>query len=245
MSTHCCIKLDLFINIVSWCKEPWVKKNNEIYYGLWIGIAFGLISFPPNEQLEHEVYSKLVKKKVRVKRRHWYSEKRMLLCQVSKFVFTYKCFTYVTSKSEGHIEQNFPLGNVASPAVSPFKARCGWTSFECPICSTTFLFDRRAKRAPRWSSWLQLCSRKASYAEVCHLFPPPPAFIIFTATRYFSMEEFWEKEHLHWSHFLSHKHTLRVGLKTAMKCFCFSSISNSASFLALTPSTTKHAWYFL
>jgi hypothetical protein len=34
-------------------------------------------------------------------------------------------------------------------------------------------------------------------------------------------------------------------LKTAMKCFSFSSISNSASFLALTPSTTKHAWNFL
>jgi len=29
MSAHCCIKLDLFINIDSWCKEPWVKKNSS------------------------------------------------------------------------------------------------------------------------------------------------------------------------------------------------------------------------
>jgi len=27
MSAYCCIKLDLFINIESWCTEPWVKKN--------------------------------------------------------------------------------------------------------------------------------------------------------------------------------------------------------------------------
>jgi len=27
MSAHCCIKLDLFINIDSKCKEPWVKKK--------------------------------------------------------------------------------------------------------------------------------------------------------------------------------------------------------------------------
>jgi len=24
MSAYCCIKLDLFINIESWCMEPWV-----------------------------------------------------------------------------------------------------------------------------------------------------------------------------------------------------------------------------
>ena len=150
-----------------------------------------------------------------------------------------------TSKLEGHIEQNFPLGIVASPAVSPFKARFGSKSFVCPICSTTFLFDRRAQRAPRWSSRPQRCPRKASYAEVCHLFPPPRTFIIFTATRYFLMQGFWEKGHLNWSHFLNHRHTLREGLETAMKSFCFSVLSNSASFIALTPSTTKHVWYFL
>ena len=27
MSAYCCIKLDLFINIESWCTEPWVKKK--------------------------------------------------------------------------------------------------------------------------------------------------------------------------------------------------------------------------
>jgi len=24
MSEYCCVKLDLFINIESWCTEPWV-----------------------------------------------------------------------------------------------------------------------------------------------------------------------------------------------------------------------------
>jgi len=36
MSAYCCIKLDLLINIDSWCKELWVKKKlqpcNRIYY---------------------------------------------------------------------------------------------------------------------------------------------------------------------------------------------------------------------
>lgn len=100
---------------------------------------------------------------------------------------------YVTSILQGHIEQNFPLGTVASSVVSPFKPRCGSLSFECSIWTTTFLFDRWAQHAPRWSSWPQRCSRNASCAEVCHLFPPPPAFVIFTAIRYFWMEGFWEK----------------------------------------------------
>ena len=106
-----------------------------------------------------------------------------------------------------------------------------------------YLFDRRAQHNPRWSSWPLPCSRNASYVEVCHLFPPQPAFIIFTATRYFWKEGFREKGHVHWSHFLNH--TLSEGLETAMKPFCYSGLSNSVSFLALNPSTTKHMWYFL
>jgi len=27
MPAYCCVKLDLFINIESWCTEPWVKKK--------------------------------------------------------------------------------------------------------------------------------------------------------------------------------------------------------------------------
>ena len=46
----------------------------------------------------------------------------------------------------------------------------------------------------------------------------------------------WWKGHLYGSPFLNHRPTLREGLETAMKSFCFSGLSNSASFLALTHS---------